>query len=250
MDQSFHHHNVGCINMSSSKYHEIKRKVQADKEARLNIVLELIANGVVIEDPEKIHIRGKLVCGENVKLDINIIIEGDVVLGDNVTVGANSILNNCTIGKGSSINPFSLIEDASIGDHCFVGPYGRLRPGSKVGDNVQIGNFVEIKNANVASMCRINHHSFVGDADLAENVTIGAGTITCNHDGIRVNRTTIEDGAYIGSGCNLIAPLKINANSTIASGSTITEEVPGDTLTLARSRQVTIENWKEAKSKK
>ena len=109
---------------------------------------------------------------------------------------------------------------------------------------------MEIKNASIGSKCRINHHSFVGDADLAENVTMGAGTITCNHDGIRVNRTTIEDGAYIGSGCNLVAPLKVNANSTIASGSTITEDVAGDTLTIARSRQVEIKNWKGPKSRK
>ncbi len=204
----------------------------------------------MVRDPQRLDIRGTLVCGKGVEVDINVVFEGDVLLEDGVIIGANCILRNCKIGKDTQINPFSLVEEAIIGEKSFVGPYGRLRPGSKVGDNVQIGNFVEIKNANVASMCRINHHSFVGDADLAENVTIGAGTITCNHDGIGINRTTIEEGAYIGSGCNLIAPLKINANSTIASGSTITEEVPGDTLTLARSRQVTIENWKEAKSKK
>ena len=238
------------MNMSSSEYVEMKRKVQADKETRLHIVLELIANGVVVEDPEQIYIRGKLVCGENVKLDINIIIEGDVVLGDDVTVGANSILKNCTIGKGTAINPFSLVEDATIGDHCFVGPYGRIRPDVSLGDFVQIGNFVEIKNANVASKCRINHLAFLGDADLAESVTIGAGTITCNHDGVRNNRTTIEEGVYVGSGCNLVAPLIIKANSTIASGSTITDEVPSDTLAIARSRQITKENWKGPKSKK
>ena len=236
--------------MSSSEYVEMKRKVQAVKETRLHIVLELIANGVVVEDPEQIYIRGKLVCGGNVKLNPNIIIEGDVVLGDDVTVGANSILKNCTIGKGTAINPFSLVEDATIGDHCIVGPYGRIRPEVTLGDYVQIGNFVEIKNSNVDSKCRINHHAFLGDADLAESVTIGAGTITCNHDGVRINRTIIEEGVYIGSGCNLVAPLIINANSTIASGSTITDDVPGDTLSIARSRQITKENWKGPKSKK
>jgi bifunctional UDP-N-acetylglucosamine pyrophosphorylase / glucosamine-1-phosphate N-acetyltransferase len=236
--------------MSSSLLDDMNRRAKASKDSRLQKVLELVGSGVVIADPEQIYLRGKLVCGKNVKLDINVIIEGDVVLGDDVTVGANSILKNCTIGRGTAINPFSLVEDATVGDHSFIGPYGRLRHGSRVGDYVQIGNFVEIKNANIASKCRINHHSFVGDADLAENVTIGAGTITCNHDGVGVNRTTIEEGAYVGSGCNLVAPLKVNANATIASGSTITEEVVGDTLTIARSRQVNIKNWKGPKSRK
>jgi len=229
---------------------DAKRSSQKEREAQLKKAYKLVAAGVVVRDPKRLDIRGTLLCGKGVEIDINVVFEGDVMLEDGVIIGANCILRNCKIGKDTQINPFSLVEESIIGEKSFVGPYGRLRPGSKVGDNVQIGNFVEIKNANIASKCRINHHSFVGDADLAENVTIGAGTITCNHDGIRVNRTTIEDGAYIGSGCNLIAPLKINANSTIASGSTITEEVPGDTLTLARSRQVTIENWKRQKSEK
>ena len=229
---------------------EAKKIAQKEREVQLKKAYKLIAAGVVVRDPQRLDIRGALVCGKGVEIDINVVFEGDVLLEDGVIIGANCILRNCKIGKDTQINPFSLVEEAIIGEKSFVGPYGRLRPGSRVGDNVQIGNFVEIKNASIGSKCRINHHSFVGDADLAENVTMGAGTITCNHDGIRVNRTTIEDGAYIGSGCNLIAPLKINANSTIASGSTITEEVEGDTLTLARSRQVTIENWKRQKPKK
>ena len=217
---------------------------------QLKKAYKLIAAGVVVRDPQRLDIRGSLVCGKGVEIDINVVFEGDVLLEDGVIIGANCILRNCKIGKDTQINPFSLIEEAVVGDQSFVGPYGRLRPGSRVGDNVQIGNFVEIKNANISSKCRINHHSFVGDADLGENVTIGAGTITCNHDGIGVNRTTIEEGAYIGSGCNLVAPLKVNANSTIASGSTITEDVAGDTLTIARSRQVKIKNWKGPKSRK
>ena len=217
---------------------------------QLKKAYKLIAAGVVVRDPQRLDIRGTLVCGKGVEIDINVVFEGDVLLEDGVIIGANCILRNCKIGKDTQINPFSLVDDAIIGEKSFVGPYGRLRPGTRTGNSVQIGNFVEIKNSNIASRCRINHLSFVGDADLAENVTIGAGTITCNHDGIGVNRTTIEDGAYIGSGCNLVAPLKINANSTIASGSTITEDVAGDTLTIARSRQVNIKNWKGPKSRK
>ena len=205
--------------MHNYKITDAKDRSQKEREVLLKKAYKLIAAGVVVSDPQRLDIRGTLVCGKGVEIDINVIFEGDVMLEDGVIIGANCILRNCKVGKDTQINPFSLVEESIIGEKSFVGPYGRLRPGSKVGDNVQIGNFVEIKNANVASMCRINHHSFVGDSDLAENVTIGAGTITCNHDGIGVNRTTIEEGAYIGSGCNLVAPLKINANSTIASGS-------------------------------
>ena len=236
--------------MNSRAINEIRKKIQLDKEIALQKVLELIAAGVSVENPEQLHIRGMISCGENVKFDSNVIIEGNVKLEDGVLVGANSILKDCTIGKGTTINPFSLVEGAVIGENCLIGPYGRIRQGVSIEDCVQIGNFVEIKNSNIASKCRINHLSFVGDADLAEQVTIGAGTITCNHDGVSINRTIIEQGVYVGSGCNLVAPLKINTNATIASGSTITEEAAADTLTIARSRQVKIENWKGPKLRK
>ena len=233
--------------MNSRAINEIRKTIQLDKEIALQKVLELIAAGVSVENPEQLHIRGIISCGENVKFDSNVIIEGDVKLEDGVLVGANSILKDCTIGKGTTINPFSLVEGSIIGENCFVGPYGRIRPDVSIGDHVSIGNFVEIKNSNIASKCQINHHSFLGDSDLAEQVTIGAGVITCNHDGAGVNRTVISREVYVGSGCNLVAPLKINANAMIAAGSTITDEVAADTLTIARSRQVKIENWKKSK---
>lgn len=228
----------------------INKKNQLEKESSLKKVLKLIASGVMVQNPELLHIHGSVSCGKNVKFDLNVIIEGDVRIEDDVTIGANSILRDCIIGKETLIKPFSIVEKAVIGENCFVGPYGRIRPGVSVGDNVQIGNFVEIKNSNIASNCRINHHAFIGDSDLGEQVTIGAGTITCNHDGVKINRTVIANRVYIGSGCNLVAPLKINAGATIASGSTITEEVPANTLTIARSRQVVINNWKGPKSSK
>ena len=236
--------------MNSRTINKIRKKIQLDKEIALQKVLELIAAGVSVENPEQLHIRGMISCGENVKFDSNVIIEGNVKLEDGVLVGANSILKDCTIGKGSTINPFSLVEGSIVGENCFIGPYGRIRPDVSIGDHVSIGNFVEIKNSNIASKCQINHHSFVGDSDLAEQVTIGAGVITCNHDGAGVNRTVISRGVYVGSGCNLVAPLKINANAMIAAGSTITDEVAADTLTIARSRQVKIEDWKGPKLKK
>jgi bifunctional UDP-N-acetylglucosamine pyrophosphorylase / glucosamine-1-phosphate N-acetyltransferase len=236
--------------MEQNRFSEVKLIAERGREQLLEKAYQLMAAGVVVYDPHRLDVRGDLSCGKGVEIDINVVVEGIVVLGDGVRVGANTILRDCKIGKDSVINPFSLIEDAVVGEQSFVGPYGRIRPGSRVGDQVQIGNFVEVKNANIASHCRINHLSFVGDADLAERVTIGAGTITCNHDGVGINRTTIEEGAYIGSGCELVAPLKVNRNATVASGSTITEEVAGEALTIARARQMTVENWQGPKFSK
>ncbi|MDC0195471.1 bifunctional protein glmU [Candidatus Thioglobus sp.] len=226
----------------------VKEKAKLERENFLEKAYKLMSEGVIIFDPNRLDIRGSLKCGKGVKIDINVIIEGEVILEDDVFIAANCILKNCLIHKGVKINAFSLIEDSEVGYHSYIGPFARLRPNSKVGDNVQIGNFVEIKSSKIDSSCRINHLSFIGDTDLASNVTIGAGTITCNHDGNNINNIKINQGAYVGSGCNLVAPLLVNENATIASGSTITEEVPKENLTIARSRQVTIKGWKGPKS--
>lgn len=210
---------------------------------------KMIDEGVKIIDPNRIDIRGNLKCGENVLIDINVIFEGTVILGDGVIIGANCIINNSTIGNNSTIKPFSMIEESIIGESTFVGPYGRIRPGTKVGNKSQIGNFVEIKNSNIGESCQVNHLSFIGDADIDKEVIVGASVITCNHDGAKINRLIIEQGAYIGSGSNLVAPLKIKANSTIGAGSTITEDTPKNTLTVARSRQVSIKGWKSKRTK-
>ena len=209
----------------------------------------LISQGVEIKDPERIDIRGELVCGKNVNIDINVIIEGKVILGNNVTIEANCILTDSTIGQNSSIKAFSLIEGAVIGKNTFVGPYGRIRPGTMIKDNVQVGNFVEVKNSVILNNGRINHLSFIGDAYLDSGVTIGAGTITCNHDGQKINQTFIGKDAYIGSGCNLIAPIKVGNSATIGAGSTVYKSVPKDQLTLARSEQITLKKWHRTKNK-
>lgn len=235
------------MKMKTDKIKNMQELAEEERSILRKRADEAMQNGTRIRDPERIDIRGKLICGSNVEIDINVVIEGKVILGDNVRIGANCILIGSSIGSGTTINPYSLVEDAVIGEHSFVGPYGRIRPKSELGDHVQIGNFVEIKNATVASGCRINHLSFVGDAKLAKDVTLGAGTTTCNHDGINTNSTVIEEGAFVGSGCNLVAPLTIGANATVGSGSTITDDVPEGQLTLARSRQVTIKNWKRPK---
>ena len=202
-----------------------------------------LLEGVRIRDPDRIAIRGELICGQDVEIELDVIIEGNVTLGDGVKVGTGCILRNASIGSNSRINPYSIVEDAAIGADSFVGPYGRIRPGTTIGDRVQIGNFVEVKQSLVGAGSRINHLAFIGDATIGGNVTIGAGVITCNHDGRCVNPTQIGAGAYVGSGTELVAPLSVGENAVIGAGSTITKDAPGGKLTIARSRQVTIENW-------
>ena len=206
---------------------------------------KLISKGVKIIDPERTDIRGELICGKNVTIDINVIFEGKVELCDNVAIGANCILMDSFIGQGSSIKPFSMIEGAIIGENTFVGPYGRIRQGTTIGSHAQVGNFVEIKNSFIHDNVRINHLSFIGDANLHDNVTIGAGVVTCNHDGIKINKTTIEKNAYVGSGCNLVAPIKVGESATIAAGSTLNKDAPRGKLTIARVRQISKDHLKK-----
>ena len=210
----------------------------------------LIQKGVKIADPHRVDFRGELVFGKNVSIDINVIFEGKVDLGDNVTIGANCIIIDSVIGSQSIIKPFSLVEGAIVGNNTFIGPYGRIRPGAVLKNFVQIGNFVEVKNSTIKDGSRVNHLSFIGDADLDENVTIGAGTITCNHDGHKTNHTFIGKGSYVGSGSNLIAPIKLGEGVTIGAGSTINKDVAKGKLAIARARQIIIENWKNLKEKK
>jgi len=214
-----------------------------------NKIDKLISSGVKIQDPNRIDVRGQLECGSGVSIDINVIFEGDVVLGNNVKIGANCIITDTKIGNGTEVKPFSLLEGAEIGASGFVGPYARVREGSFIGDKVQLGNFIEIKNVQIGDGCRINHMTFIGDAELGANVTVGAGSITCNYDGKTTHKTVIESDSFIGSGTNLIAPLKVGKGSTIGSGSTIAEDVPKQKLTIARNKQVTIENWAGPKNK-
>ena len=210
-------------------------------------IKNLQSEGVVFVDVDRVEIRGSLICGADVEIDTNVILEGDVILGDSVKLGPNSIIKSSIIGAFSEIKAFSLLNNCKVGDYCIVGPYARLRTATTLEKKCQIGNFVEIKNSSIGSNCRINHMAFIGDATLGNNVTIGAGTITCNHNGIEINKTTIESGAYIGSNVNLIAPVRIAKNATIGSGSTITKDTSEGELTLARSEQVEIKGWKGPK---
>ena len=215
-----------------------------------NCAEKLLERGVSLRDPNRIDVRGELVCGSDVEIDVNCIFEGIVRLGDSVRIGAHCILKNVTVASGSVIHPFSLIEDAEIGEDCKIGPYARIRPGTRLAKKVHIGNFVEVKNSQIAAASKANHLSYIGDSTVGENVNIGAGTITCNYDGANKYRTIIEDDVFIGSDTQLIAPVKISKGSTIGAGSTITKETPENQLTLSRSKQVSITGWKRPKKSK
>jgi NDP-sugar pyrophosphorylase family protein len=216
----------------------------AERQVLRRRASDALQRGVRLRDPEQVYLRGDLACGSGVEIDIGVIIEGRVVLGDRVRIGAHSIVKDSAIGDDAVIHPFSIVEQSTVGASGFIGPYGRVRPGSAIGDRVQLGNYVEVKNSRIGAGSRINHHSFIGDAELAEQVTIGAGTITSNHDGAATQKTIIDRGAYIGSGCNLVAPVRIGERATVGAGSTITHDVPAERLTLARTRQTTIEHWR------
>lgn len=211
---------------------------------------QLLERGVTLADPARIDIRGTLTCGRDVEIDVGCIFEGDVRLGDQVKVGAYSIIKNSDIGSVTIIHPYSHIEQTKIGENCRIGPYARLRPGSNLHDEVHIGNFVEIKNSEIAANSKANHLSYIGDSTVGSQVNIGAGTITCNYDGANKYRTVIEDGVFIGSATQLIAPVTIGRNATIGAGSTITRDAPEDVLTLSRAKQTTVVGWKRPSKKK
>ena len=219
------------------------------KNSLLQKAKKLRDNGVNILDIEKLEIRGNLECGKDVFIETNVIVEGNVYLGDYVTIRSNTIIIDSSINNHTEIKSNSLIRNSIIGENCIIGPYSRLRSGTKIANNSQIGTFVEIKKSTIGSGCKINHMAFIGDAILGDDVIIGAGTITCNHDGNDTQQTIIHSGSYIGSNVNLIAPIVIEENAIIGAGSTITENAPKNKLTLSRSKQVTIGNRDKTKSK-
>jgi bifunctional UDP-N-acetylglucosamine pyrophosphorylase/glucosamine-1-phosphate N-acetyltransferase len=204
----------------------------------------LMEAGVTLADPARIDVRGEVVAGSSVMIDIDCIFEGTVALGDGVRVGAFCVLRDCAVGAGSEVLPFSHIDGAQIGEQARIGPYARLRPGARLDDEVHIGNFVEVKASTLGHGSKANHLAYVGDAAIGRDVNIGAGTITANYDGAGKHRTVIGDGASIGSNAVLVAPVTIGAGATIGGGSTIAKDAPEGKLTLARARQVTVENWK------
>ena len=231
----------------------VNSKVQLAELERIhqrNNALLLMESGVTLADPGRIDVRGELDCGRDVTIDVNCVFEGRVALGDGVEVGANCVLKNAVVGAGSRIAPFSHIESAEVGPRCAIGPYARLRPGTKLGEDVHIGNFVEVKNSTVAERSKANHLAYVGDATVGKDVNIGAGTITCNYDGASKHRTVIEDDVFIGSDTQLVAPVTVGRGATLGAGTTLTQDAPPDKLTITRVRQLAVPGWKRPQKKK
>jgi bifunctional UDP-N-acetylglucosamine pyrophosphorylase/glucosamine-1-phosphate N-acetyltransferase len=210
---------------------------------------ELMIAGATLADPARIDIRGDVTLGRDVFIDANVLIEGRVSLGDRVRIGPNVVLRDVAIGADSVIHPNSVLEQSELGEGCLIGPYARVRPGSKLGKNVHVGNFVELKKTVIAEGSKANHLTYLGDAIVGKGVNIGAGTITCNYDGVNKSTTTIEDGAFIGSGNMLVAPVRIGRGATTGAGSTITKDAPEGQLTLSRAKQLTLEGWKRPEKK-
>jgi bifunctional UDP-N-acetylglucosamine pyrophosphorylase/glucosamine-1-phosphate N-acetyltransferase len=204
----------------------------------------LLEAGVTLADPARIDVRGELTCGKDVSIDVNCVFEGRVTLGDGVRIGPNCILRNVLVAAGTEILAFSHLEDSKVGARCRLGPYARLRPGSRLAEEVHVGNFVEVKASRIGKGSKASHLSYIGDSDVGSNVNVGAGTITCNYDGAAKHRTVIEDDCFIGSDATLVAPVRIARGSYIGAGSTISKDTPPGQLTVARAKQVSIASWK------
>ena len=214
-----------------------------ERGLQLNKAEELMEKGVTVLDPNRIDIRGQLKCGQDVTIDVGCIFVGNVNLGNNVHIKPYSFIKNSNIDENSTIEAFSHIDSSKVGSSCRVGPYARLRPGTVLESEVHIGNYVEIKNSLVDQGTKINHLSYIGDSEIGKNVNIGAGTITCNYDGVDKHKTIIEDDVFVGSNTQIVAPLKVGKGATIGAGSTITKDVPKNDLTLSRAQQKTISGW-------
>ncbi len=209
-----------------------------------NVAAALMDAGVTLADPARIDVRGELHCGRDVAIDVNCVFEGKVRLGNGASVGANCVLRDCTVGADTEIKPFTHIDGATIGARARIGPYARLRPGTELADETHVGNFVEMKKTTMGAGSKANHLAYVGDAVIGERVNIGAGTITCNYDGVNKYQTVIEDDAFIGSDSQLVAPVRVGKGATLGAGTTLTSDAPADKLTLSRAPQVTLERWK------
>ncbi len=220
-----------------------KQLAEAERNYQHAMVDALLCDGVTIIDPQRVDVRGTLTCGKDVVIDVNTIFVGDVVLGDGVQVGANTIISNSSIGAGTQIQPNCMLDQTTIGCSCKIGPFARTRPGVEMDDQSQLGNFVEIKKSRIGKNSKVNHLTYIGDATIGERVNVGAGTITCNYDGANKHPTVIGDGAFIGSGVELVAPITIGNDATIGAGATLTKDTPAGELTIERSRQKVIPGW-------
>ncbi len=231
---------------------------ELERAYQKRIALQLMEQGVRLADPARLDVRGSLQCGQDVSIDVNCVFEGQVSLGEGARVGANCVIRDAVIGAGAVIHPFTHIEGGKpgskdaieVGAGALIGPFARLRPGAKLGAEVHIGNFVEVKNSTLAKGAKANHLAYLGDATVGERVNYGAGSITANYDGANKHRTVIEADVHIGSNCVLVAPVTIGAGGTVGGGSTVTKDTAPLALTVARGRQVSIANWKRPQKAK
>lgn len=228
---------------SRFQLHKLERFYQQQQ------VTKFMTQGVTFYDATRVDVRGDVKIGQDVIIDVNVILEGKVVIADGCIIGPNVLLRNTSLGHGVVIKANTVLDGADVAAAAVIGPFARIRPHTKLSKHVQVGNFVEIKNSEIAEQSKINHLSYIGDSDVGMEVNIGAGTITCNYDGSNKHRTTIGDGAFIGSGSELVAPVIIGANATIAAGSTITKNAPAQQLTIARARQKTSSRWQRPAKK-
>ncbi|PLW83456.1 UDP-N-acetylglucosamine diphosphorylase/glucosamine-1-phosphate N-acetyltransferase [Kineobactrum sediminis] len=217
---------------------------QLERELQQRRARSLLLAGVRLADPARIDVRGKLECGRDVFIDINCVFIGDVVLGDDVQVGPNCVLRDVTVGNGTEIQAMSHLQQAKIGNDCAVGPYARLRPDTVLADRARVGNFVETKKANIGIGSKVNHLSYIGDCEIGASANIGAGTITCNYDGVNKHQTRIGDDAFVGSNATLVAPVEVANRGFVAAGSTITSHVAEGELAVGRGKQRNIQGWK------
>jgi bifunctional UDP-N-acetylglucosamine pyrophosphorylase/glucosamine-1-phosphate N-acetyltransferase len=226
-----------------------RQLAEAERALQRRLADEIMAAGVTLADPARIDIRGNLSCGRDVHIDVNAVFEGDVMLGDRVRIGPGAVIRDSRVGADSVVHPHTVIEESVIGAGCQIGPFARLRPGAEFADGAKAGNFVEVKKSVIGEGSKVNHLTYIGDSSIGRRVNVGAGTITCNYDGANKHRTVIGDGAFIGSGVNLVAPVEVGPGATIGAGSTISKTAPADRLTLARSKQITLEHWKRPRKK-
>jgi len=203
----------------------------------------LMRDGVTLADPARLDIRGRLQAGEDVSIDVNVVIEGEVRLAAGVSIGPNCLLRDCTLGPGTQVFANCVIEGAVVGADARIGPFSRLRPEAVLADDVHVGNFVELKKAQVGAGSKVNHLTYVGDARIGRDVNVGAGTITCNYDGAHKHLTVIDDDAFIGSNASLVAPVEIGAGATVGAGSVVSREAPAGKLTVTRAGQITLDHW-------
>ncbi len=234
----------------------VNSKVQLAALERIhqrNLAQQLLEQGVTLADPTRLDIRGELVCGRDVFIDVNCVFEGQVMLADGVSIGPNVVLRDVSLGRGTRVAAFTHIDGQGqvirVGSEASIGPFARLRPGTQLADQTHIGNFVEIKNSQIAQGSKVNHLSYIGDAELGRRVNIGAGTITCNYDGVNKHKTLIEDEVFIGSDTQLVAPVTVGRGATIGAGTTLTKDAPAGELTVSRSRQVSVPGWKRPAKK-